>query len=452
LTKKSRFVCKVCGYTALKWTGRCPECGEWDSMIEEKESSTPTFSLGQASPPKPINEITPFQEKRYSSKIEEFDRMLGGGIVPGSLILVGGEPGIGKSTLLIKVAERLSSKESSVLYVSGEESLQQTQLRATRLGVKSPFLYIMAENNLDIIQEQIEKLKPKVVVIDSIQTVYLDSLGSPPGSISQVKECTSSLIRIGKEKGIVIFLVGHVTKDGSIAGPRIMEHMVDTVLYFESSKDYQYRILRAIKNRFGPTSEIGIFKMTQRGLVEVVDSSSLFVTNSFLENKVPGTAVVPAVEGSRVFLIEIQSLVNRSYLAVPRRITQGVDYNRLCVLLAVLERRGFNFYQKDVYVNVAGGLKVEEPACDMAIAFSIASSAKNKPVKSKTVAVGEIGLTGEIRPVGFIEQRLREAKKLGFKRCIGPFLGQSEAKKVDGIEFVGVKNIEKAIQEGLREE
>jgi len=444
----------VCGYTTYKWIGRCPECGEWDCLVEEiveeRESRKSTSSL-PSSPPQIVNEIPISPQSRYSSRINEFDRMLGGGIVPGSVILVGGEPGIGKSTLLMEVAEGLSSIKLPVLYVSGEESLQQTRMRAARLGVKSSFLYILAENNLNIIQEQIENFKPKVVIIDSIQTVYLEDLTSSPGSISQIKECTSFLVRIAKKGEITIFLVGHVTKEGSIAGPRIMEHMVDTVLYFESSKDYQYRILRATKNRFGPTSEIGIFKMTQKGLVEIVDSSSLFITDSFLKNETPGTAIVPTVEGSRVFLIEIQALVGRSNLAVPRRVTQGVDYNRICLLLAVLERRGLNFYQKDVYVNVAGGVKVEEPACDLAIALSLTSSIRNRALKPKTVVVGEVGLTGEVRPVGFMEQRLREAKKLGFKKCIGPFLEQNEATKVKEIEFTPVRTVEEAIHEGLKE-
>ena len=450
MAKKSSFICKICGYTNPKWVGRCPECGEWDCLTEVKDSGKSVFPL-QSFPPKLITEIPDTAENRVSSKISEFDRMLGGGIVLGSVVLVGGEPGIGKSTLLMEVANGLSAVELPVLYVSGEESLQQTRMRATRLDVQSSSLYILAENNLNAICSQIEKLKPKAVMVDSIQTVYLDDVDSSPGSISQVKECTSTLVRIAKKEGITVFLVGHVTKDGSIAGPRIMEHMVDTVLYFESSKDYQYRILRATKNRFGPTSEIGIFKMAEEGLVEIVDPSSLFITNSLLNGENPGTAVVATVEGSRVFLVEIQALVGRSHLTVPRRITQGVDYNRVCLLLAVLERRGFNFYQKDVYVNVPGGVKIDEPACDLAIALSLTSSTKNRPMKPKTVAVGEIGLTGEIRPAGFMEQRLREAKKLGFAKCIGPFLECKETRQFKGAEFVGVRTVEEAIQKGLRE-
>lgn len=419
--------------------------------MKEKGEHRLSISVDSSSP-QLISEIKISEKNRYLSKIGELDRILGGGIVPGSIILVGGEPGIGKSTLLMEVAEGLSYLKFPVLYVSGEESLQQTRMRATRLGIKSPFLYILAENNLNTIQNHIEKLKPKVTIIDSIQTVYLDNLDSSPGSVSQIRECTCSLIRIAKKKGIAIFLVGHVTKEGFIAGPRIMEHMVDTVLYFESSRDYQFRILRATKNRFGPTSEIGIFKMSSSGLEEIVDSSSLFITDSFLENETPGTTVVPTVEGSRVFLVEIQALVGRSNLAIPRRVTQGVDYNKLCLLLAILERRGgFRFYQKDVYVNVAGGVKIEEPACDLAISLALVSSIRNQSIKPATVVLGEVGLTGEIRPVGFIGQRLREAKKLGFKRCIGPLLEQKEAREVEGIEFIGVKSIDRAIQKGLKE-
>jgi len=450
LGKKSKFVCKICGYTSFKWIGKCPECGEWDCLIEEKEINK-SFFLPSSSHPKKLSEIPNYTEARYPSKINEFDRMLGGGVVPGSVILVGGEPGIGKSTLLMEVAAGLSAMEFPILYVSGEESLQQTRMRTNRLGIESSSLFILAENNLDAIQKQIKDFKVKSVIIDSIQTVYLDDVSSSPGSISQVKECTSSLVRIAKTEGIATFLVGHVTKDGSIAGPRIMEHMVDTVLYFESSKDYQYRILRVIKNRFGPTSEIGIFKMVQKGLVEVVDSSSLFITDSFLKNATPGTTVTATVEGSRVFLIEIQALTSRANSAVPRRITQGVDYNKICLLLAVLEKRGFNFYQKEVYVNVPGGVKVEEPACDLAIALSVTSSIRNRAIKPKTVIMGEVGLTGEIRPVGLMQQRLREAKKLGFKRCIGPSLEQKETTIVKGVEFIGVRTLEGAIQEGLKE-
>lgn len=449
MVEKSKFVCSVCGYQSLKWMGRCPECGEWDCLLEEKKR-TASSTLSSSSP-QTIGEIVVHSGSRYSSKIDEFDRILGGGVVSGSVVLVGGEPGIGKSTLLMEVAEGISHAGFPILYVSGEESVQQTKMRADRLGVKSASLYILSENNLEVIQNHITKLQPKIIIVDSIQTIYLDSLNSSCGTVSQVRECTASFVRMAKKNGIATFLVGHVTKDGSIAGPRIMEHMVDTVLYFESSQDFQYRVLRAIKNRFGPTSEIGIFKMGDKGLVEVLDSSTLFITDSSARSATPGTAIVPAVKGSRVFLIEIQTLVDRSNLAIPRRVVQGVDYNRVYLLLAVLGRRGFNFYQKDVYVNVAGGIKVDEPACDLAILLSLASSIKNRPLKPKTVVVGEVGLTGEIRPVGFMGHRLSEAKKLGFRRCIGPLLEKTEAFNEGGIEFVAAKTIEEAIQAALED-
>ena len=450
MTQRSKFVCKVCGYQSLKWEGRCPECGEWDSLVEEMNLPKKTFSV-ESAPPQLVTEIKVSPENRYLTKINEFDRILGGGIVPGSVVLVGGEPGIGKSTLLMEVANSLSYLEFPVLYVSGEESLQQTKLRAHRLNIKSPFLYVLAENNLEIIEKEIQKINPKVAILDSIQTVYLNEMESSPGTVSQVRECASYLTRIAKNNQISIFLVGHVTKEGYIAGPRIMEHIVDTVLYFEASKDYQFRILRATKNRFGPTSEIGVFKMSESGLEEVVDPSAIFISSYQLNSQVSGKAIVPVVEGTRAFLVEIQALVCRSNLTIPRRVTQGVDYNRVCLLLAVLEKgENLNFYQKDVYINATGGVRVEEPACDLGISLAVVSSLKEKPVTPKTVIVGEVGLGGEIRPVGLMESRLKEAKKLGFTRCLGCVLEEKEAKKVKGMEFIGVSNIKEAIQRGLK--
>ncbi|NQS88707.1 DNA repair protein RadA [Patescibacteria group bacterium] len=453
MRNKTRFVCQKCGYVSLKWMGKCPECGEWDSLYEEMVKEKKLFSPSAISVPKTINEIKISTKNYYHSGISEFDRILGGGIVPGSLILIGGEPGIGKSTLLLEVVDKLSYLKDSILYVSGEESAQQTKLRASRLGVNSPFLYILPETNLKIILQQIDKLKPRVVAIDSIQSIYLEDLNSIPGSITQIRECTTHFTRVAKKENITIFLVGHVTKEGAIAGPRVLEHMVDTVLYFESSRDYQYRILRATKNRFGPTSEIAIFKMEKEGLKEVVDSSRLFLRESFLDTNAPGTVIVPTVEGSRVFLVEIQALVSNSNLAIPRRITQGVDYNRICLLLAVLGKRGkFRFFNKDVYINVAGGMRVDEPACDLAIALAIISSLTNKPASSRSAVLGEIGLDGEIRPVGFIEKRIKETIKLGFTRCLLP---SSELQRLKGnqelsrIELIGVKKIEEALRKGL---
>ncbi|MFQ5834559.1 MAG: DNA repair protein RadA [bacterium] len=452
--RKTRFLCQNCGYVSFKWLGRCPECGEWDSISEEKLREG-VFTRGLSlTPSKPVSirEIERSTLSRYLSGIDEFDRILGGGAVPGSLILVGGEPGIGKSTLLLQTANRLSSPKSLVLYISGEESIEQSKLRATRLGVDSAYLYVSSETNLEEITQQIDDLKPKIVIIDSIQTVYREDYSSAPGSVSQVRESTAYLMRLAKQKKITIFLIGHVTKEGAIAGPRVLEHIVDTVLYFESGKDYRYRILRAVKNRFGPTSEIGIFGMEEDGIKEILDSSKLFLGDPSLDRDGSGTAVVPTVEGSRSFLVEIQALVTSSTLAIPRRVTQGMDYNRLCLLLAVLEKRGeMRFYNQDVYLNVAGGMRVDEPACDLAIVLAISSSFKNKPFLKRAVAIGEIGLAGEIRPVEFMEKRLEEAKKLGFSQCLIPYFGSKEIKIPSEMKLIKVRSVKEALERGTKE-
>ncbi len=452
--RKTRFVCQNCGYLSFKWLGRCPECGEWDSISEEKLKEG-VFTRGLSlTPSKPvaIKEIERSTLARYLSGIDEFDRILGGGVVPGSLILVGGEPGIGKSTLLLEIANRLSSPKSLVLYISGEESIEQNKLRATRLGIDSAYLYVSSETNLEEITQQINDLEPKIVIIDSIQTVYREDYSSAPGSVSQVRESTAYLMKLAKQKKITIFLIGHVTKEGAIAGPRVLEHIVDTVLYFESGKDYRYRILRAVKNRFGPTSEIGIFGMEEDGIKEILDSSKLFLGDPSLDRDGSGTAVVPTIEGSRSFLVEIQALVTSSTLAIPRRVTQGMDYNRLCLLLAVLEKRGgMRFYNQDVYLNVAGGMRVDEPACDLAIVLAIASSFKDKPFLKRAVAVGEVGLAGEIRPVEFMEKRLREAKKLGFSQCLIPYFGSKEIKIPSQMKPIKVRSVKEALERGTKE-
>ena len=452
--RKTRFLCQNCGYFSFKWLGRCPQCGEWDSISEEKLKEG-VFTRGLSlTPSKPVSirEIERSTLSRYLSGIDEFDRILGGGVVPGSLILVGGEPGIGKSTLLLEIANRLSSPKSVVLYISGEESIEQSKLRATRLGVDSAYLYVSSETNLEEITQQINDLEPKIVIIDSIQTVYREDYSSAPGSVSQVRESTAYLMKLAKQKKITIFLIGHVTKEGAIAGPRVLEHIVDTVLYFESGKDYRYRILRAVKNRFGPTSEIGIFGMEEDGIKEILDSSKLFLGDPSLDRDGSGTAVVPTIEGSRSFLVEIQALVTSSTLAIPRRVTQGMDYNRLCLLLAVLEKRGgMRFYNQDVYLNVAGGMRVDEPACDLAIVLAIASSFKDKPFLKRAVAVGEVGLAGEIRPVEFMEKRLREANKLGFSQCLIPYFGSKEIKIPSQMKLIKVRSVKEALERGTKE-
>jgi len=448
---KLRFVCQNCGHISLKWLGRCPECGEWDSFQEEsvrKESFFRGLSSGLAVP-RPLGEINQSKQTRYYTGIKEFDRILGGGMVPGTLILIGGEPGIGKSTLLLEIGDKMNSSGYLVLYVSGEESAEQIKSRASRLGIDSRYLYVLSETNLEEIARQIDDLKPRMVIIDSIQTVYREDFDSAPGSVSQVRECTAYLMRLAKQRRITIFLIGHVTKEGTIAGPRVLEHIVDTVLYFESETNYQYRILRAVKNRFGPVSEIGIFKMEESGLKEVDDPSKLFLSDA-LGN--PGIMVVSTVEGTRSFLVEIQALVTTSNLAIPRRISQGVDYNRLCLLLAVLERRcGLRLYDQDVYLNVAGGMKVREPACDLAMAFSVASSFQGKSLPRDSLAIGEVGLSGEVRPVGFTEKRLKEATRLGFTRC---FISRSALKKIKSspdMRLIGVRGVREALDIGLEE-
>ncbi|TET85754.1 DNA repair protein RadA [Candidatus Aerophobetes bacterium] len=452
--EKSRFICQNCQYISFKWLGRCPECGEWDSFYEEKIrkgglSRNSTFSYHK---PKLLKEVKGYNQNRHASGMKEFDRILGGGVVPGSVVLIGGEPGIGKSTLLLEIGNRLSSSESSVLYVSGEESAGQSKLRASRLGIDSDYLYISSQTNLEEIIHQISELNPKIVIIDSIQTVYSQNYNSLAGSPSQIRESTAYLMRLAKQKEITIFIIGHVTKEGAIAGPKILEHIVDTVLYFESERDSHYRILRTVKNRFGSTSEIGIFSMEKDGLKEVTDSSKFFLRNSSTNENASGTAIVPTIEGTRSFLVEIQALVSASNLAIPRRIAQGIDYNRLCLLLAVLEKRGrLRFFNQDVYLNIAGGVKISEPACDLAITLAVASSLKNKPLLKQAVAIGEVGLTGEIRPVSFIEKRIKEAVKLGFRRYLLPYCEARGIKNLPEVELIGVKRIEDALEKGIKE-
>jgi len=438
---KTKFICQNCGYETYKWLGKCPSCNEWNSFAEEiyEKRKGIKKDLRDISVENLID-VKIDQEDRIKTSIEEMDRVLGGGVVKGSLILVGGDPGIGKSTLLIQIANNLSLRKLKVLYISGEESVKQIKIRAERLDLKSNKLYILSETNLDIIKGTIEKISPDILIIDSIQTVYNPDITSAPGSVSQVREGTHILMNIAKRKNIATFIVGHVTKDGSIAGPRVLEHMVDTVLYFEGEAYHSYRILRAIKNRFGSTNEIGMFEMRDVGLVEVENPSEVLISER--PKNTSGTIVVPTLEGTRPMLVELQSLVSPTMFGMPRRAAMGIDYNRVTLMIAVLEKKiGYNMENYDVYANIVGGLKTKEPAIDLGIISSIASSYRDLPINSKLTVMGEVGLTGEVRRVSFIEKRIREAEKLGFNIAIIPKANMKDLNKIDGINIIGVNNV-----------
>ncbi len=448
---KTVFICQECGYETPKWMGKCPECGNWNTLVEEFiDKGRAETILGGVSTVKPvtINDIEVVDEERYDTSIEEFNRVLGGGVVKGSLVLVGGDPGIGKSTLLLQVSQSIAEGEKKVFYISGEESAKQIKLRAQRLGVTSKNLFVMSETNLSIIEKLVYEFKPDVVVADSIQTIYKPELQSAPGSVSQVREATSTLMRISKTLNVATFIVGHVTKEGSIAGPRVLEHMVDTVLYFEGERHHTYRILRAVKNRFGSTNEIGVFEMKGKGLEEVKNPSEMLLSGR--PENVPGSAIVCSMEGTRPMLVEIQALTSATSFGMPRRMATGIDYNRVVLLMAVLEKRvGMQLQTFDAYVNVAGGLRLDEPACDLGIACSIASSFRNLYIDPKTIVVGEIGLTGEIRGVSLIEKRIMEAQKLGFTKCVIPKDNMKGIEKIPGIKIIPVENIYEALDEVL---
>ncbi len=442
--EKRKFVCQECGYTTPKTLGRCPNCKSWQSFAEEVETLiTPSRhrGIGQTSrEPEPISEITASEVERHLTGMSEFDRVLGGGIVPGSVVLIGGDPGIGKSTLLLQASDALSRKYGDVLYVSGEESVSQTKLRATRLSVASDTLYVLCENNLEEIEKHIETQKPKVVIIDSIQSVYLSSIQSAPGSVTQIRECTGHLLICAKNRNIPVFLVGHVTKEGMIAGPRVLEHMVDTVLYFEGERHHIYRILRAIKNRFGSTNEIGIFEMRSTGLIDVMNPSEIFLSNR--EEQISGSVVVSSMEGTRPLLMEVQALVVPTNYGNPRNTTAGVDRQRIALLIAVLNKRvGINVGDSDVFVNVTGGLRVDEPGIDLGVLMAICSSHRDMPIDRKTVMVGEVGLGGEIRPVTHVDRRIREAAKLGFTRVMFPEYNRKGLDIDVDIELIGVSDV-----------
>lgn len=442
---KTVFFCKECGFESAKWLGQCPGCRAWNSFTEEPMAQTKAkYSHGAGAGVaklQPLQEVSSDREERTLIGIREFDRVLGGGIVKGSLVLVGGDPGIGKSTLLLQMCREISTKHK-VLYISGEESTQQIKMRADRLGEFPGEVLLLAETNLDLIAAALEKEQPEVVVIDSIQTMYREEVGAAPGSVSQVREATASLMRIAKEKGISIFIVGHVTKEGTVAGPRMLEHMVDTVLYFEGDASASYRILRAVKNRFGSTNEIGVFEMSGSGLLEVANPSEYMLEGRPEEE--PGSVITTVMEGTRPILVEVQALVCQTNFNMPRRTAAGVDYNRVNLLMAVMEKRlGVSLAGCDAYVNVAGGMKISEPGIDLAIVLALLSSYKNKAVDNKTIAFGEIGLTGEVRNVSMLMQRVREAEKLGYETCIVPKL--HSARKMDEkplkIKLVEVGNI-----------
>ncbi|MBD8914824.1 MAG: DNA repair protein RadA [Pseudobutyrivibrio sp.] len=445
--KSSVFFCQSCGYESTKWMGQCPACKEWNTMVEEVVDKKTTVTHKQITELQvsKLNDVQSSSEERLDTHIKELNRVLGGGIVPGSLVLVGGDPGIGKSTLLLQTCRSLSDQHTSVLYISGEESLQQIKMRADRIGTFSDDMMLLCETNLDLIQGVIEERRPQVVVVDSIQTMFRESVNSAPGSVSQVREATSVLMRLAKERGIAIFVVGHVTKEGTVAGPRVLEHMVDTVLYFEGDRYAAYRILRAVKNRFGSTNEIGVFEMCQTGLREVPNPSEYMLDGK--PQNASGSIVVCTMEGTRPLLVEIQALVCHSAFGMPRRTAAGVDYNRVNLLMAVLEKTvGVKLSDQDAYINIAGGMKISEPAVDLGLVLSIISSFRNRPIAEDVICFGEVGLSGEVRSVNMVEQRIAEARKLGFKQCILPKVCMKNIQQVDGMQLKGVENVREALE------
>lgn len=437
--KGSVFFCGECGYESTKWLGKCPACGSWNTMLEQKKiSSVPSINNLAYAHAIPLADVTTTASGRVSSGIGELDRVLGGGIVPGSVTLLGGDPGIGKSTLLMQTAAELT-KQGTVLYVTGEESASQLKLRAERLGVGGDML-ILAENDLSAIESEVDRVKPAYVMIDSIQTMYSADCSGTNGSISQIREATSLITRMAKRTGAATFIIGHVTKDGAIAGPRILEHMVDTVLYFEGDRQDSFRLLRSVKNRFGSTDEIGVFEMRSTGMAEISDPSTLFITGTDL----PGCAVTCAMEGTRPMMVEVQALLSTSPFSNPRRMAAGLDNNRLVLLLAVLEKKaGLRFYDKDVYTNVVGGIRLDERACDLAVAMCIAGAGADIALPPRTAILGELSLTGEVRPVNRLDKRIQECARLGFSHIVVP--NSDTLPKVDGLNYTRVKNIREAL-------
>lgn len=446
---KSVFICQNCGYESSRWMGRCPGCDEWNTMMEEiahKAGRKGETARRDGSKPVSMDQIDLSMETRNSTGMEELDRVLGGGIVKGSLVLVGGDPGIGKSTLLLQLAGSVSPRQR-VLYVSGEESVKQIKIRGERLGIDSENIFVLGETDIDVILDQANSMAPDMIIVDSIQTIYTPEISSAPGSVSQVREATARLLRMAKTMAVPTFIIGHVTKQGALAGPRVLEHMVDTVLYFEGERYHSYRVIRSVKNRFGSTNEIGVFEMKDKGLVEVLNPSEFMLEGRPVG--VPGTVVVCSMEGTRPMLVELQALVSLSNLGMPRRMATGIDYNRLSMLMAVMEKRlGMQVQGQDAFVNVVGGLKIDEPAVDLGIVVAVASSFRNIPSGRTTVVMGEVGLTGEVRAVNSIDRRVAEAIKLGFNHCIIP---KDNLKQVEGksARITGVGNLAEAIDAAL---
>ncbi len=456
---KRVFTCQSCGHQTAKWLGKCPDCEAWNSYVEEAvvtpRKGRTTAPTSPATLPLPLTEVRRDEDERLQTDIGELDRVLGGGLVQGSLVLIGGDPGIGKSTLILQAVaglsrtfERSTAQDQVVLYVSGEESATQLRMRGDRLGIQSDQVYLLTETSMEMIQEQVSRLKPRVLVIDSIQTIFMADVTSAPGSVSQVRECTAQLMSLAKSLNLPILIIGHVTKEGTIAGPRVLEHMVDTVLYFEGERHNIYRVLRAVKNRFGPTNEIGVFEMRQAGLAEVESPSELFLAERPLHAS--GSTVVASIEGTRPLLVELQALGSPSGFGTPRRVANGIDHQRMALLLAVLEKRmGLPLQTHDVYVNIVGGLRVDEPAIDLGVVAAVASSLRDVPIDPELVIFGEVGLTGEVRAVGHVETRLREAAKLGFRRCLLPQASCTPMVTdtlADNFELCGVRTVAEALR------
>lgn len=447
---KTIYACQSCGYQAPKWLGKCPDCGQWQTFVEEYQSSNTAGSsidglLSAQREPVRIDEIEFDAEERISTGIGEFDRVLGGGLVPGTVILLGGDPGIGKSTLMLQALCSLAGKGLKVLYVSGEESIKQIRIRSRRLSAESPGILVVSEIDIEAILSMAVNVKPDVLVIDSIQTMFCPDLSSAPGSVSQVRESAMKLMLLAKKTNLPTFLVGHVTKDGSIAGPRLLEHMVDTVLYFEGDRNHVFRILRSVKNRFGSTNEIGVFEMKEKGLDEVPNPSAAFLSERPLNS--PGSIVTASMEGTRPILVELQALAGSTNFGTPRRTILGLDHNRVALLVAVMEKKlGMHLMGYDIFMNVAGGVKVDEPAVDMGIIAAVASSFLDRPVSEGSVVLGEVGLTGEVRAISHAETRVMEIKKMGFKRCLVPESNLKRMAGIDNIELAGIKNISGAME------